>query len=229
LALLLARREWRAIAWTGALLVLLNGVAMAVVGWPDHLTYATGVLPHIGGGTGWVENQTVNGFLCRLLTGTVLPRPVHESTIDLLTYASLALTLTVATLLAARTTDRPDVSALQFGLFPLLMVLAVPAAWIHYETIVIFPLLALVWSAALEPFSPGEAFTGALGFGLVAYGNQWSFFDGTWSPGLPLLALSREWFGLLLLFGLTVGRIRRSPAGAGAAKVRLGLDVSREP
>jgi len=213
LALLLARREWRAIAWTVTWLLLLTSLAVAVVGWPEHVTYATQVLPRIGGGTGWIENQTINGFLCRLLTGSLAPEPVRERVVDLLTYLSLGLALAVGMALAARPSHRSSRYALQFGLFPLLMVLAVPAAWMHYETIVILPLVALVWNAAAERFSPPEAFVGALGFGLVAYGNQWSFFDGTSGPGLPLLALSHKLYGLLILFGLTSARILRSPQG----------------
>src|SRR5439155_21550393 len=37
---LAARREWKAVAWTGAWLVVLNAVAVAALGGPEHVVYA---------------------------------------------------------------------------------------------------------------------------------------------------------------------------------------------
>ena len=49
---LAARREWRAVAWTAAWLVALVAVAVAVMGWREHVVYVSEVLPRIGGGHG---------------------------------------------------------------------------------------------------------------------------------------------------------------------------------
>ena len=40
----------------------------------------------------------------------------------------------------------------------------------------------------------------SLAFGLIAYGNQWTFYDGSPRPGLTALWLSRELYGLVLLW-----------------------------
>ena len=212
---LAARREWKALAWTAGALVALVGVAVAAMGWREHVVYATEVLPRIGGGTGWVENQTVNGFLCRLLAGARRPEPVHDRLIDALTWTAFALAAGVSTLVAARRAE-PDAGAeLSFGLFLVVMVLAVPAAWIHYETVTILTFLLLVRSAADRPLSPARAAMVALAFALIAYGNQWTFFDGTPRPGLTALALSREFYGLVLLWAATVLSARtRGPSGS---------------
>jgi len=210
--LLAARREWRAVAWTAGWLLALVGVAVAVMGWREHVVFATEVLPRIGGGTGWVENQTVNGFLCRLLAGARRPEPVHDPLIDVLTWTAFALVAGVSAWVAARPADpRSAAAALPFGVFLVVMVLAVPAAWIHYETVTIVTFLLLVGSAGERPVSPGLTFVVALAFGLVAYGNQWTFYDGAPRPGLTALALSREFYGLALLWtaALLSARSRR--------------------
>ena len=213
---LAARREWRAVAWTAAWLVALGAVAVAVMGWHEHVVYATQVLPRIGGGTGWVENQTVNGFLCRLLAGARRPAPVHDRRIDLLTWAGFALIAGASTLVAARRTERgSSAAALSFGLFLVVMVLAVPAAWIHYETVTILAFLLLAWRAAERPLTAGLAFAVSLAFGFIAYGNQWTFYDSSPRPGLTALWLSRELYGLVLLWAaMAVTARSRGPSGS---------------
>ena len=217
---LAARREWRAVAWTAAWLVALGAVAVAVMGWHEHVVYATQVLPRIGGGTGWVENQTVNGFLCRLLAGARHPAPVHDRRIDLLTWAGFALIAGASTLVAVRRTERgSSAAALSFGLFLVVMVLAVPAAWIHYETVTILAFLLLAWRAAERPLTTGLAFAVSLAFGFIAYGNQWTFYDSSPRPGLTALWLSRELYGLVLLWAaMAVTARSRGPSGSRAPR-----------
>ena len=207
---LAARREWKSVAWTGGWLVVLNAVAVATLGGPEHVVYATEVLPRIGGGTGWVENQTWNGFLARLLLSARRPEPVHDRTIDLLTWAGFALAAGASAIAASRCPQRGSTAAaLHFGLFLVVMVMAVPAAWIHYETVTAITFLALVASAAQRPLSAGSAFALALAFGLVAYGNQWTFYDGGPRPGLTALLLSRELYGLALLWAMALVAAQR--------------------
>jgi hypothetical protein len=207
---LAARRGGRAVAWTAGWLVALIAVAVAVMGGREHVVYATEVLPRIGGGTGWVENQTLNGFLCRLLAAAPRPEPVHDPVIDLLTWGGFALIGGVSARVAARAAARHSIATeLAFGIFVVVMVLAVPAAWIHYETVTILTFLLLVGSATERPLSPGLAFAIALAFGLVAYGNQWTFYDGAPRPGLTALGLSRELYGLVLLWASSLRAAQR--------------------
>lgn len=206
--LLLARREWRAIGWTAAWFAILNALAIGVMGWQNHVIYVTQVVPNIGGGTSWVENQTINGFLSRLLTGTMQTDPIHDRALDLLTYGSFAFVAGLSLLLALRPSNRTaPIVALQWSIFAVVMVLAVPAAWMHYSTITILTFIALIWFAADRPLSPARALLIAFAFGLIAYGNQWSFFDGTRNPGLPALALSYKFYGLAMLWTITAQAI----------------------
>lgn len=203
LGLLFVRRDWRSMAWTFGWLALLNSIAIGVMGWDNHVMYVTQVLPNIGGGTSWVENQTINGFLSRLITGTMETNPIRDRTINMLTYGSFALVAGASFLLALAPAERrSNVFALQFSIFAVVMVLAVPAAWMHYSTITILAFTLLVWRAAEHPLSVAQAATLALAFALIAYGNQWSYFDGTRHLGLPALALSYKFYGLALLWSL---------------------------
>jgi glycosyl transferase family 87 len=204
----LAQRQWRAAVWTAAWLGGLTALAVAAMGWPEHVTYATAVLPRIGGGTGWIENQTWNGFLCRLLTGAIAPQPVHERSVDVLTAAGFAVVTGASLWAASRPSERlSSQAAVQFSLMAVAMVLAVPAAWIHYSTILALPFVALVWAAADRPFTRAGAFAIALSFALVGYGNQWSFFGGGQpGRGLALLALSQKFYGLALLLVVMLAR-----------------------
>jgi hypothetical protein len=210
LLFLAARREWRAVVWTAAWLVALVAVAVAVMGWREHLIYASEVLPRIGGGTGWVENQTVNGFLSRLLAAARRPEPVHDRTVDVLTWAAFALVAAGSAWVAARPAERRSAAAaVPFGVFLVVMVLAVPAAWIHYETVTIVTFLVVVWSAAERPLTTALGLAVSLAFGLIAYGNQWTFYDGGPRPGLTALGLSREFYGLLLLWSAALAAAHR--------------------
>ncbi|HEY0606495.1 MAG TPA: glycosyltransferase family 87 protein [Herpetosiphonaceae bacterium] len=208
---LLVRREWKAIGWVAGWLAILNGIAIAVMGWDNHVMYVTQVLPNIGGGTSWVENQTINGFLNRLSYDPLRTEPVRGLSISLLTYGGFALVAGISLLLSFAPFDRKSSSyALQFGIFSVVMVLAVPAAWMHYSTITILAFAMLAWYSADHPLPLGKAALLALSFGLIAYGNQWSFFDGTQNPGLPFLALSYKFYGLVVLWSVMAHTIWRA-------------------
>lgn len=205
LGLLVIRRTWRSLAWTTLGLLLCNGLAIMVFGWRYHLVWLTDVLPSLQGGTSWVENQTINGFLSRLILGTMHIEPIHDLWIDRLTYSSFVVVAGITFLLALAPAERCGSSlALQYGSLAVVLVLAVPAAWMHYATITILPFMALIRQTAERPVSMRQASLLALAFGLIAYGNQWSFFTGTRHPGLPALALSYKGYGLALLWGVLV-------------------------
>lgn len=202
---LFVRREWKAIGWVAAWMIILNGIAIAVMGWPNHVMYITQVVPNIGGGTSWVENQTINGFVARLVRDPLITEPIKGRLINLITYGGFAFVAGASLLLALIPSDRRSSTfALQFSIFTVVMVLAVPAAWMHYSTITILVFLMLVWYTHDRSLSLGRAALLAFAFGLIAYGNQWSFFDGTRNPGLPALAISYKFFGLALLWGVTL-------------------------
>jgi hypothetical protein len=104
-------------------------------------------------------------------------------------------------------TSHADVPNLQspiaFSLFVTLMILSVPAAWMHYEATLILP-FALLLIYGGDAITPGRAVAIALAYALVSYGNQWSFFNGEVLGGLSILGYSYKFYGMLLLFGASV-------------------------
>jgi hypothetical protein len=203
LAFFVVQRRWRGLAGFALAMLVLNGVALAVMGWEMHRVYLFEVLPRIGGTTSWVENQTISGFLARL---SLSPRDgviFHNRAIEL---AGLGLG-GLAGLLACALTLRParsrsSILALQYSQFALAMVLAVPAAWMHYETLLFLPFAALLVHARERPLGLTRAALLAISFALTGYGNQWSYYDGTLMGVLTVLGVSFKFYGMLLLGGV---------------------------
>jgi hypothetical protein len=168
------------------------------------------VVPRIGGGTSWVENQTVNGFLSRLFTSTIVSEKFDHPLVSALTYLAFLLGMGGAALLARQSADEHSPRfTLQYGLFIILMILTVPAAWMHYQTIMILPFFALLlYSARYDGLPRWRAALLGIAFALISYGNQWSFFDGTILGGLTIIGISYKFYGLLLLLLVTVACLR---------------------
>lgn len=204
----IVKRQWQALLGFVLAMLICNGIAIAVVGWDMHMVYLLHVVPNIGGGTSWVENQTVNGFLSRLFAPDISASIFEHRLVTLLTYSAFLLSVLVmgglAWLPAERTSSR---YAMQFGLFPLFMVLTVPAAWMHYQTIVVVTFLGvLLYAYELGVLRwRGALFGGA--YALIAYGNQWSFYGNKVMGGLTVFGVSYKFYGLLLLLVVTVACI----------------------
>jgi hypothetical protein len=208
LAFLVAKRQWRALGGFALGMLLYNGLAVAVMGWEMHRIYLFEVLPKIGGTTSWVENQTVSGFLARLVSPPTVADIFANRSLALLgTALSGALGLLGCALALPEAPRRSTAYALQYGAFLLLMVLVVPAAWMHYETLLLVPFAALLLHAREHPLRLPRAAGLALGFALVAYGNQWSYYDGTVMGLLTVAGVSYKFYGMLLLGAVLVATL----------------------
>jgi hypothetical protein len=215
LAFFVVKGHWRALIGFAAGMAVCNGIAIAVIGWNEHLTYLTQVLPNIGGTTSWVENQTISGFLARLTDSPRNATIYQNEMVRLLgTFLSAVVSLAVC-MLTLRPTSRDSTGyALQYSMFLLLMVLASPAAWMHYETLLVVPFGALVLHLRERSVSLPYATLLALSFALIAYGNQWSFYDGTIHGILTIAGVSYKFYGMLLLGGVLAFEALREPAPA---------------
>ncbi|MFQ3682960.1 glycosyltransferase 87 family protein [Roseiflexus sp.] len=215
LAFFVVKGHWRALIGFVVTMALCNGVAIAIIGWNEHVIYITQVLPNIGGTTSWVENQTISGFLARLTDSPRSATIYQNDMVRLLgTLISGAVSL-VACVLALRPVSRESTGyALQYSLFLLLMVLASPAAWMHYETLLVIPFGALLLHLRERTVSLTYASALALSFALIAYGNQWSFYDGTIHGMLTIAGVSYKFYGMLLLGGILAVEALREPAPA---------------
>jgi alpha-1,2-mannosyltransferase len=208
LAFLIIKRSGRGLLGFALGMLLFNGAALAIMGWEMHRVYAFEVVPRIGGTTAWVENQTISGFITRLVSSPRDSGIFPDRTIALIATLISGAVAFGACVLSFRPTERKTTTfTLQYSQFLLLMVLVVPAAWMHYETLLFIPFAALLldkrdqtvgllWAAAL-----------AASFGLIAYGNQWSFYDGTVMGVLTVAGVSYKFYGMLLLGGLLAGRL----------------------
>ncbi len=200
LAFFVIKREWRALWGFAAGMLVFNGIALLVVGWQMHAVYLFEVLPRIGGGTSWVENQTLNGVVSRLVSGTIDTPPLYHPLITLATYGGFALGIAGACWLAWQPAERTSPRyMLQYSLFVISMVLLVPAAWMHYQTITIVAMLALLLAAFQAGSIPRWiAAAAAIGYALIGYGNQWSFYN-TLMGSLTFFGVSYKFYGLVLL------------------------------
>ena len=191
--------------WPGFALgmLVLNGLSIAVIGWEMHRVYLFEVLPRIGGTTSWVENQTISGFLARLVALPTDTTIFHNRPLELLGLALGGAVGLLACLLALRPARSTSTSfALQYGSFALVMVLTVPAAWMHYETLLFLPVRGAAAARARSQDWPYRAALLAIGFALAGYGNQWSYYDGTVLGVLTVLGVSYKFYGMLLLAGV---------------------------
>ncbi len=215
LAFFVVKGHWRALIGFVVGMAVCNSIAIAVIGWNEHLIYLTQVLPNIGGTTSWVENQTISGFLARLTDSPRSATIYQNELVRLLgTFLSAVVSLAVCTLTLRPTSRDSTGYALQYSMFLLLMVLASPAAWMHYETLLVVPFGALILHLRERSVSLLYATLLAISFALIAYGNQWSFYDGTIHGILTIVGVSYKFYGMLLLGGVLAFEALREPAPA---------------
>lgn len=210
MGMLLVRKRWYAlIGALGAGLVLV-AISLVVFGPELHVVFLRDVLPLTGKGTAWVENQTLNGFVNRLLSPEAITlAPDTGGPVTVITYLWAAL-ITLMTLWRTRLPGgmAEDVG---YGLWIVAMLLILPVAWFHYAAVLLIPLVQLVVRAerATTPWRWPLLACYCSAWLLLGQGNQWTFFDRTLYGPFWQLLLSYKFFGLLLFFG-TIGSERRT-------------------
>jgi hypothetical protein len=208
LAFFAAKGRWRALAGFALGMLLFNALSVAVMGWEMHRVYLTEVLPNIGGTSAWVENQTISGFIARFAAPPTDAVIFGNRALALLaTVVSGVVALVGCVLALGEARPRDTAYALQYGVFLLLMVLVVPAAWMHYETLLFVPFGALLLHLRDRAVPLPRAAMLALSFALIAYGNQLSFYTGTVMGILTIAGVSYKFYGMLLLGGALVATL----------------------
>ena len=141
----LARRLWRAILVTGITSLVLFGVGAMIVGQEETTAFLTRVLPASGSTTAYADNQTVGGLLARWASADLKPFPLRDAPAVDLTIRGLAVALSALTvwIVARRPSPTPFSRMLQVSLFVPLSILVIPAAWTHYQAILLVPLTLL--------------------------------------------------------------------------------------
>lgn len=171
-----------------------------------------------------MENQTLNGFLSRFFTDTYSSRPGPTNPyVQIGTYLGAAAFLGLSLLLVWIAARRgiPD-GDLDFGMFSAALLLSVPAAWIHYEAVLLPAFAALVFKYGhLLKTNRLALFLTVAGYALVGFGNIWSYgpfltgwlsipvYTGVVHQGLWRMVLSYKFFGIVALW-LAIGVVRLS-------------------
>ncbi|NJN15619.1 MAG: DUF2029 domain-containing protein [Oscillochloris sp.] len=148
LAFFVVRWRWRGVLGFVLGMLIFNGIAVAVIGVEMHRIYLFEVVPQISGTTAWVENQTIAGFMARFFDTPKVADIFDNQAVVLLTNLIALVLISLVCALAMRPSGPKSTTfGLQYSQFMLLMVLVVPAAWMHYETLLFIPfaLLLLRW------------------------------------------------------------------------------------
>lgn len=149
----------RAAAWGAATLGLLTLISIGVAGWDNVALYVTGFLPTLSRGAATYANQSINGFLNRVLTDqslTVFGFSDEPMSVWLLTRTSAVMLLGAAFWLtrrkkkqaALREGDRlsKDRLSLGYALVVLTTLLVSPISWEHHYVIALVPLAVMVFA-----------------------------------------------------------------------------------
>jgi hypothetical protein len=235
----LARRQWRATAVTPLALTGLLAAGALIVGLDETAAFLTRVLPASGATTAYADNQALGGVLARFWSSDLKPFPLRDAgPIDLLIRV-IAVALLGATvwLVARQRSDDRFQHALQLSLFVTLSILVIPAAWTHYQAILLVPLtviavdqarrrtresvgwllLALAYVILLLP-NPTMMYGPEIDRGLWlrsrADGANFAL-QALYPTAVSRLILSYKAFAVILLYGLLAWRVVR-PASTDA-------------
>ena len=216
----LVRGEWRFAATAALAGLALLACSVASFGFTNHLDYLR-VLAHVGRhGEAYWPNQTVNGFLNRLLGNgeSAYWDPSNYPPFHPVVYAgtlvgSLAL---LAAGLFAPTGFRRRGDAVDLAGFACALTLASPLAWEHHYG-VLLPILAVALVAAVERRSRARATWTVLAIGALIASNYWDALgrlSGTvWNPLQSLLFAAALALLTLLL------AMRRGDTASGVEKL----------
>ena len=135
---LLVRRP-KAGVWFVLAVLGLTLLSVAVAGWQPQLQFVTQVLPALRGSTAWLENQSYFGFFARLWVSGASVDPSRATDLphaNLLGWLASIVTYVLSLVVSLRA-HHPRHA---FTVLLPCMLLVTPAAWIHYEVLLLLPL-----------------------------------------------------------------------------------------
>jgi len=152
LAYLALKRRWRALLTALAAGAVLLGLSILLVGWKIHWEFVTQIAPQVGfathSGLGfdavyYPENQSLNGFLSRLLC----PDGGCGIVIAL-------VCLALAAPVAWRAGRRRTIDGAELAWISILLLLISPLTWVHHLVLVHLPAIVLAVLIADERWRP---------------------------------------------------------------------------
>lgn len=214
---LLARR-WRVLVGCalGGVVAVLLGALLA--GPRNTWIFVTAVMPAVGSGTLYNENQTLYALIGRLLA-TDLPGngvgAVYPVALTRILANAIAVPIVLVTALVAwRRGGGEPAAALRFTLPIPAAMLIIPTAWAHYSAWALLPLAVL--AIALANGAPSRPLLAlfALAAALIVLGSERDVWRGATHGGPIRFLLTFKAYGLFALWlavALTAWRMKPAP------------------
>ena len=203
LGYIILRRRWRGVRGFAIGVVVFNLIGVAVIGWADYVTFVRDVMPIIGGTTAYVENQTIYAFVARLVAPSYPLAPFYDG--DWTVVASVLALVIMAFSAVVTMRDVPadsSLAALQYGLFVMVMALAIPVAWVGYQVPLYLIWVMVLWYAITQQVSIARVSILAASFALIGFGNFLSFVFRLDVGIVATIIDSYKLYGMLALLGM---------------------------
>jgi hypothetical protein len=223
LALLVMKRRWRAVGAAVAGVLALTLLSSLVTGVQPQVTYFGKMVPLLGSGTAFYPNQSLNGFLTRLLDAGDYRKA--DLSLDLqaprILATALAAGVVILSLLAIARRRRGGESreALEDGFATLVVasLLVSPISWEHHYVIILLPAWILIrrWGDRGASSRPAVVATGVALALTGSYIGLRVFEKFGPGPLGPLLSSAAFTGGLVLWWIFLTGR-SAAAAEAGA-------------
>jgi hypothetical protein len=193
----LLAKHFRAAVWVGVGLLALTLFSAAAGGWPLQVQYLTQVLPGQPVGTAWLENQAYFGFFARLWVNGAAVDGSYATQLPAAIWLSRAASV-VTYVLSLAVLLRVEHPRHGFTVLLPCMLLVMPAAWIHYETIMLLPfgIFLAGFAKGSRPIPPPLLL---VAFVLLAFGNE-SLVQGARAG----LMQSYKFYGVFLMWVLAM-------------------------
>jgi hypothetical protein len=190
-------RRYRDVAAFGTVLILLLLISFSLAGIQENMKFLTGVLPANVHASAYVENQSLFGFLARFFTDGSnwnAGRPA-----DLPAVLWLTRIIGIAMLLITAYLSRSNRLEMSVATLVVWLLIALPVAWVHYQTLLFFPAALYLHHQIQERLDDTKGWLGfAIAWGLIAFGNQSILQEA------PILLQSYKFYGVLLLWILYI-------------------------
>jgi hypothetical protein len=245
-----ARRRWAAASVTAVAFGGLTLLGVLVVGLDEAAAFVARVLPASGATTAYADNQSLGGIVARAWTTDLKPLPLASAwPVDLMIrVGAVVLCALTVWLVARRSGVDPMQRALQLGLFIPLSILVIPAAWTHYQAILLVPLTLLaVEQARSRPRDIVGWVALAVAYAVLMLPNPTMLYGPEIDRGLWLrsradaanlalerlypttasrLILSFKAFAVIFLFALTAWRVARPSSPVASQDAPAGVPTS---
>jgi hypothetical protein len=190
-------RRYREIAAFGSVLMLLVLISLSLAGFQENMEFLTGILPANVHASAYVENQSLFGFLSRFLTNGSEWNAGRPANLPALLW--LTRIIGIGMLLITAYVTRSNRVEMAVATLVVWLLIALPVAWVHYQTLLFFPAALYLHHQIQERLNDTK---GWLCFGiawaLIAFGNQSILREA------PVLLQSYKFYGALLLWILYV-------------------------